>query len=142
MSAWEVKVEENNHQESEEVEKSFEDNFTSHETTDTNKLPDSVDYIKKLESKLNKIKKDPNLLKELTEKREECIRNLLNSSSVLTSDSDLELEYPVNSSEILRHIIPQQALNVGEIAHLINNDHLSEDSPPEDNSSSSNSCER
>ena len=98
--------------------------------------------LSSIESKLNKIKKDPNLLKELTEKREECIRNLLNSSSVLTSDSDLELEYPVNSSEILRHIIPQQALNVGEIAHLINNDHLSEDSVPEENSSSSNSCER
>lgn len=48
MSAWEVKVEENNHQESEEVEKTFEDNFTIHETLETNKLPDSVDYIKKL----------------------------------------------------------------------------------------------
>lgn len=95
-----------------------------------------------LESKLNKIKKDPNLLKELTEKREECIRNLLNSDSVLTSDSDLELEYPVNSSEILRYIVPQQALNVGEVAHLIQNDHLSEESLPEENSSSSNSCER
>ena len=48
MSAWEVKVEQNNHQESEEVEKTFEDNFTTQETFETNKLPDSVDYIKKL----------------------------------------------------------------------------------------------
>lgn len=48
MSAWEVKVEENKYQESEEVEKTFEDNFTIQETFDTNKLPDSVDYIKKL----------------------------------------------------------------------------------------------
>lgn len=52
MSAWKIEVEGNKHQETEEVDKTFEDNFnfTTHESLESNKLPfqDSADYIKKL----------------------------------------------------------------------------------------------
>lgn len=79
-----------------------------------------------LESRLRRIKKDPNVLKQLKEKREECFNNLLNNSnsSSITTEADLELDQAVESKEIIRHLIPVQAQSVGEIAHLIKHDQL------------------
>lgn len=64
-------------------------------------------------------------MKQLKEKREECFNNLLNNSISITTNQDLELEEDlVQPNEIIRHLIPQQAQSVGEIAHLIRHDTL------------------
>jgi hypothetical protein len=63
-------------------------------------------------------------LKQLKEKREECLNNLLNNSLSITSDADLELDQAIESSDIIRHLIPEQAQSVGEQAHLIEYDQL------------------
>lgn len=76
------------------------------------------------ESRLNKIKKDPSVLQQLKEKREECFNNLLNNSISIRTEKDFELEESVNTHEIIRHIIPAQAQSIGEIAHLIKHDTL------------------
>lgn len=62
----------------------------------------------------------------MQDKKEECFNNLLNSASqsAITSDSDIQLETEVKSHDILRHILPQQPLVSGEIAHLVNHDLL------------------
>lgn len=66
------------------------------------------------------------MLKQLQDKKEECFNNLLNSVNpdLITSDSDLQLETEVKSNDIVRHIIPEQAQTIGEIAHLVNHDLL------------------
>lgn len=65
-------------------------------------------------------------MKQLKDKKEECFNNLLNSinSGLITSDNDIELEEEVKSSDLIRHILPQQAQTVGEIAHLVKHDAL------------------
>lgn len=76
------------------------------------------------ESRLNKIKKEPSVLQQLKEKREECFNNLLNNSLSIRTEEDFELEESVNTHEIIRHLIPAQAQSIGEIAHLIKHDTL------------------
>lgn len=75
---------------------------------------------------MRKLKSKSSVLKQLQEKKEECFNNLLNSANpdAITSDSDLQLEAEVKSIDIVRHIIPQQAQTIGEIAHLVNHDLL------------------
>lgn len=142
MSAWTESVQEDNINCS---EKAFEDDFVSPENSnDFKKLEDSDDYLKllgkfiyskiclpskliiviSLESRLKKIRKDPSVLQQLKEKREECLNNLLNTSYSLRSEQDFELEESVKSNEIIRHLLPAQAQTLGEIAHLIQHDQL------------------
>lgn len=116
----------------------FEDNFTP-SVQDT--LPDSAQYLASLgisilliyshltppllEKRLRDIKNDPDILKQLREKREACLQNLLNSNRLLFEDSDDNLDLPVGNSQILRAILPQKAaLNRGEIVDLVNYDQL------------------
>lgn len=87
------------------------------------------------ESRLRKIKKDPTVLQQLKEKREECFNNLLNNSFSITTEQDFELDEGVKPNEILRHLIPAQAQTIGEIAHLIRHDQLDQQKQEnEDNS--------
>lgn len=70
-------------------------------------------------------------MQQLTEKRESCLRNLLqNQSCNLNTISDFELDESVKSDlgaaqEILRHLKPEQPLSIGEIVHILEHDHLS-----------------
>lgn len=64
------------------------------------------------------------MLKQLKEKREECMNNLLNNSLSIRTEQDFVLEESVTPNEIIRHLIPAQAQTVGEIAHLIKHDLL------------------
>lgn len=73
---------------------------------------------------MKKLKKDPSVLKQLKEKREECFKNLLNNSFTIRSEQDLELEEEVNSNKIISHLIPAQPQTAGEIAHLVKHDEL------------------
>lgn len=84
---------------------------------------------------MRKIKKDPSVLKQLEEKREECYKNLLNNSFSIKSEQDFELDEGVKQNEIIRHLIPAQAQTAGEIAHLINFDQL--DQQKQENESNS-----
>ena len=98
----------------------FEDNFEP-----SNRLPDSDLYLESLERKLRKIKKNSTVLQQLVEKREACMQRLLNDNNFAhNSESDLELEKPIERSEFVRFIRPEQAQSVAEIVHLVNHDQL------------------
>lgn len=117
----------------------FEDNFlpthNSINTSSNNKssqhsrLPDSEDYLQSLEKKLKKIKKNPKILEALSEKRAECLRNLLEDNLFINKDESLELDAPISTGdsavqELYRHIQPVQALSVGETVHIVKYDQL------------------
>lgn len=76
------------------------------------------------ESRLKKIKKDPSVLAQLKEKREECFQNLLNNSFTIRTEQDFELEEGIQANKIISHLIPAQPQTVGEIAHLVRHDEL------------------
>jgi len=102
---------------------SFEDNFTNQNSTEFNKLPDSDQYLAILESKLERIKNDPNILSQLSKKREACINQLLQSDQQYKEDS--ELDENINPSSVLKFIAPQKiGLNQGEIVDFIQYDQL------------------
>ncbi|XP_017779145.1 PREDICTED: uncharacterized protein LOC108564572 [Nicrophorus vespilloides] len=73
---------------SQEVCSSFEDNFKP----ETPHLPDSDQYLATLESKLQKIKNDPDILKQLAEKKESCMQQLISGEAL----EEEFLETPVN----------------------------------------------
>jgi len=129
MSAW---IEGDKTEKIKDSDKKFEDDFAPQSDKNFQKLDDSDDYLKLLESRLRKIKKDPSVLKQLKEKREECFNNLLNNSLSITSQQDFELDESLQSNEIIRHLIPAQAQTVGEIAHLIRHDTLDQQKQEEE----------
>lgn len=120
----------------------FEDNFTLENIRIYEKLPDSDQYIAILgklftlkqvwnlkmlflESKLRKLKNDPNVLAQLAAKREACMQRLLCTTEEFCLEEDLEYEKPVSESQILRTIAPQkQAIKQGEILELVKYDQL------------------
>lgn len=112
-----------------ESDRKFEDNFV---TKEFQKLDDSEEYLKILENRLKKIKKNSGVLSQLKEKREECINNLLNASQTINTDKDFELETEIESNKLVSHIQPIQPQTVGEIAHLVKHDHLSQQKEEED----------
>lgn len=74
---------------------------------------------------MEKIRSDPNFLRQLAQKREDCMQALLNSDSV---DEILDLDTPIENSTILRTILPQrQALTQGELVELVHYDQLIEE---------------
>lgn len=79
---------------------------------------------------MRKIKKDSNLLKELADRRQLCMENLLNGENRLNQNADFELEEAASelvtgpAQEIIRHIRPEQPLCVGEIVHIVKYDYL------------------
>ncbi|XP_059616070.1 uncharacterized protein LOC132261308 [Phlebotomus argentipes] len=115
----------------------FEDNFQPK----SERLPDSQEYLDRLESKLRRIKKDPNVLRQLAEKREACLQSLLvdcGDGVQANREIDLNLDAPVNSTdfraaqEIARFLRPEQALSVGEVVHLVKHDQLQVESEEEE----------
>ncbi|XP_017131478.1 uncharacterized protein LOC108148778 [Drosophila elegans] len=130
---------------------SFEDNFTPPPTGKEGNaekdakineghepLPDSSDYLKLLERKLARVQKGNKLLDNLRDKREDCMRGLLSSEGVPISifEQFLELDAPIESGRLHRHLLPVQAVNVGETVCIVNHDALQqtaeeeEDQPP------------
>uniref|UniRef100_U5ESD8 Protein aael aael001860 aedes aegypti n=1 Tax=Corethrella appendiculata TaxID=1370023 RepID=U5ESD8_9DIPT len=111
----------------------FEDNFSTtsivEEQTDDevkkvtfNKLPDSENYLKSLENKLRKIKNNQTTLQQLAERREQCMRSLLSGSTRF--EENLILEEPLNCSELIRYIRPEQAHTQAEVVNLVKYDQL------------------
>lgn len=109
----------------------FEDNFDAHQPQllnprepQDNRLPDSDNYLATLEKRLHRLKNNPTVLQQLAERREACMHSLLVGNTNLRSEAELELEEPVNNSELLRFIRPEQALSQAEIVQLVQHDHL------------------
>lgn len=72
---------------------------------------------------MKKLRSDPDLLKQLAEKREACISQLLNHSYDQEYDN---LDTPLSTSSLLRAVAPErQALTAGEVAELVKYDRLS-----------------
>ncbi|XP_030369951.1 uncharacterized protein LOC115620714 [Scaptodrosophila lebanonensis] len=122
----------------------FEDNFAppsrpvTHSPVDNNNdeesnatcplqhLPDSANYLQLLERKLAKVQKGAKLLDSLQEKRQDCMRSLLGSNGVpaTTLEQLLELDVPIESGRLQRHLLPVQAVTAGEKLHIIQHDAL------------------
>ncbi|KAK4874092.1 hypothetical protein RN001_013452 [Aquatica leii] len=115
----------------------FEDNFKPL-VCDT--LPDSKEYLASLEKKLAKLKSDPNVLQQLTAKREACMQQLLKND--YDSNVNDSLDTPIEHSTLLRTLAPErQALTQGERVTLIQYDQLIDnenDSKSERGSTASN----
>jgi len=97
----------------------FADNFND-------KLPDHEEYLNRLESKLNKLKKKSSIAQELRNRRSDEARRMLDASAAaveLYEDSDL-----TENSAMNRRLFPEkQALTLSEIAKLLENDTLAQE---------------
>lgn len=99
-------------------------------------LPDSEIYLKGLERKLEKLKKSSKLVDALSEKRNDCMRSMLqdnSSNSGFSNDILLELEESLTNSDsavqhLYRQIQPVRPVTVGETVHILKYDQLEEQS--------------
>ncbi|XP_014242884.1 uncharacterized protein LOC106662943 [Cimex lectularius] len=97
----------------------FEDDFV-----EKLNLPDSADYLARLERKLASAKsKDKGLLESLEKTRQDCIVRLL-TEDVTTSEPIADEDIP--TKWLKSYINPQQALTVGELVELVKADHLAQ----------------
>lgn len=80
------------------------------------------------ERKLKKVQKGSKLLDSLQEKKQDCMRNLLGSNGVPASTLEqlLEFDTPIESGRLHRHLLPVQAVTVGETLHIVDHDALEE----------------
>lgn len=89
-------------------------------------------FLNLTEQRLRKIKNDPDVLKQLAEKREACMQQLLFSQCEV-DDETIDLNTPIDNSTILRAIAPQkQALTQGELVELVKYDQLIEEKEEEE----------
>ena len=118
----------------------FSDNFSDKSFPPVlfEKLPDSEEYIKLLESKLKKItdtsgkkteeeskKVRQKLVADLSKIREDTIANLLTGCDIATADSDdIDLAAALTVHPVIRRLVPEQALSPGEQVVLTSADHL------------------
>ena len=97
----------------------FADNFND-------KLPDHEEYLNRLESKLNNLKKKSSIAQELRNRRSDEACRMLDASAAaveLYEDSDL-----TENSAMNRRLFPEkQALTLSEIAKLLENDTLAQE---------------
>ncbi|XP_061387159.1 uncharacterized protein LOC133322127 [Musca vetustissima] len=124
---------ENNNCDSDKNEQEKSNTTTDNQKPEHQPLPDSQTYLKGLERKLDKLKKNSKLVEALSEKRDDCLRSLIQSDlSGNNSNNDLmlELEASINSDSavhnLYRQIQPVQAVTVGETVHIVKYDQLEE----------------
>ena len=119
----------NNHNNSDEEStttnnKGFADNFND-------KLPDHEEYLNRLETKLENLKKKSTITQELRNRRSDEARRMLDSNATaveLFEDTDL-----TENSALNRRLFPEkQALTLSEIAELLENDTLAHSSEEPD----------
>ena len=118
----------------------FVDNFCDPSDQITfERLPDSDEYLKLLESKLQKLTSGRNqksseesrklrttLVENLTRVREDTLANLVTScdSQNVSDDLDIDLERSLNINPVIRRLVPEQPLTTGETIHLTRSDQL------------------
>jgi len=122
--------------ENDEKNAGFKDNFVikndGDEKEQIERLPDHEDYLNRLETKLNKLKKKSSISKELANRRSDEARRMLDSNAEaveLFEDEELD-----EQSAISRRLFPEkQALTVSEIAQLLESDTLDKSAQEEQN---------
>lgn len=127
-----------------ETEEGFRDKFVDNfcENSDQitfEKLPDSEEYIKLLESKLQKLtskrsnksseeskKVRQTLVEDLQKVREDALANFVTDCDTNNADSeaDIDLERSVIVNPVIRRLVPEQPLTPGEQVVLTKADHL------------------
>jgi len=131
----------------------FTDNFSEQScpTVQFEKLPDSADYLKLLESKLKKItdtsgkkteeeskKVRQKLVADLSKVREDTLAHLLTGCDISTVDSDdIDLDTSITVNPVIRRLVPEQALSPAEQIVLTTADHLEKQTEEEERSSDS-----
>jgi len=117
----------------------FADNFcdTSDKIT-FEKLPDSDEYLKLLESKLHKLtgksqhreeskKIRQSLVEDLSRTREDTLANLVTNCCDINnaeSEINIDLEQSLVVNPVIRRLLPEQPLTAGERVVLTQADHL------------------
>ncbi|XP_014218772.1 uncharacterized protein LOC106647036 [Copidosoma floridanum] len=114
---------------------SFEDSFVStssisvvasntRNSEDLPRLPDSEQYLARLDSRLKAIKRGTSkrdLINSLSVAKEDCIARLIKAGEGLEKPEEIELA----ANPIIRHIAPHlQALTANELVHLLKADAL------------------
>lgn len=129
----------------------FEDNFEgnkekNHPTFEP--LSDSAEYLAILERRLAKLQ-NPKVVEQLREKRDQCMRELLEGATTigLLTDSQLNLEANCQSdnqtaNEIIRFIKPEQPLTAGEVVPIIKHDQLEQNGGLEETDKSDSEVEK
>jgi len=128
----------------------FSDNFSDKSCPPVlfEKLPDSEEYIKLLESKLKKItetsgkkteeeskKVRQKLVADLSKVREDALANLLTGCDISTADSDdIDLDSSIAVNPVIRRLVPEQALSAAEQVTLTKADHLEKQTEEEGSS--------
>ena len=127
----------------------FTDNFSEQSCPPVlfEKLPDSEEYIKLLESKLKKItdtsgkkteaeskKVRQNLVADLSKIREDTLAHLLTGCDISTVDSDdIDLDTSLTVNPVIRRLVPEQAISPAEQIVLTTADHLEKQTEEERN---------
>ena len=130
----------------------FTDNFSEQSCplVSFEKLPDSADYVKLLESKLKKItdtsgkktaeeskKVRQKLVADISKIREDTLAHLLTGCDISTVDSDdIDLDSSLTVNPVIRRLVPEQAISSGEQIVLTTADHLEKQAEEERNSDS------
>lgn len=98
------------------------------------KLPDSEEYLALLERKLSKLTKSSSqqsteskkvrasLLEDLSRAKEDALANFVTSCDIACSEADVLEERVVTSNPVVRRLVPEQAVTVGERAALVSRD--------------------
>jgi len=128
----------------------FEDKFV--EIVDKNKdsdvnferLPDSSNYLRSLETKLGKLTgarqrtegkvEEKNLVQDLARAREDALVNFVTSSDNRNADEDCDLERSLTINPLARRLVPEQALTTGEQVVLTKADQLEKELVKEEES--------
>ena len=117
-----------------DFEDKFVEGFDKNTEVSFEKLPDSSDYLRSLESKLSKLtgarhskekssKKDT-LVEDLARAREDALVNFVTSGDISNNSEDIDLERSLEIHPLARRLVPEQAITVGEQVVLTKADQL------------------
>jgi hypothetical protein len=117
-----------------DFEDKFVEGFDKNTEVSFEKLPDSSDYLRSLESKLSKLtgarhskEKSSNkdtLVEDLARAREDAIVNFVTSGDISNNSEDIDLERSLEVHPLARRLVPEQAITVGEQVVLTKADQL------------------
>lgn len=131
---------------SERGKDTFSDNFCDKSDQITfERLPDSQEYLALLESKLQKINSSntkqkqveesrkirQTLVQDLAKVREDTLANLVTSCdnyNAINSEADIDLDQNIAINPVIRRLVPEQPLTVGEQVVLTQADQLEKQS--------------
>lgn len=136
---------------SEPINLFFEDNFEGNKEEKKptfEPLSDSAEYLAILQRRLAKLQ-NPKVVEQLRDKRDQCMRELLEGATTtgLLTDSQLDLAANCQSdnqtaNEIIRFIKPEQPLTAGEVVPIIKHDQLERSTGLEETDKSDSEVEK